>query len=378
MVAAIAGSLSAYRAWAAPAAPTVAGRTVADVVALATRPHADPRSGAFHLTTHLGLPDIGSTAPGGGSATSNIGLAAGQNRARVWSDGPTRSRIALLQPLAETDWVRNGASTWVWRSVGSRATKVAAPTVQSPGIIGALTAGTSVQPPDELASHVLALRDARTKLALLAPTRVAGRPAYQLDLTPGVKGSLVSHVVVAVDSGTGLPLRVAVYAQGVGGPVIDDAFTDISFGRPNPANFSFTPPKTAEALDVSTPALMQQAIDARRRRFEAEGFQGRGGGPGPNQLVGGGSSLDGAAGGTAGAGIGPVGVIGSGWTQVFSTTDVRAWQLRDLASKGTVVHGAFGDGQLVRTPLVSLLVLADGRVAVGAVTPAVLEKAMSR
>ncbi|MCU1350894.1 MAG: Outer rane lipoproteinsorting protein-like protein [Acidimicrobiales bacterium] len=367
VVASVAGILAAHRAATDPGPPTVPARPVAEVVTLATRPHHEPRSGSFHLTTHLGLPDLGSTAPGGGSATSSIGLAAGENRARVWSDGQRRSRIALLQPLAETDWVRDGTKTWVWRSVGERATKVAAPTVQAPGIVGALTAGSTVQTPDDLAGHVLALRDAATKLRLLSPTRVAGRAAHQLELTPGVRGSLVERVVVAVDAATGLPLRVSVFARGVGRPVIDDGFTAISFGWPDPSNLTFTPPKTAEALDVSTPALLLKAQAERARRFEREGFgrrgDRRGGFPGPP---------------IGGAPAAPIGVTGTGWTQVFSTTDVRFWQLQDLANRGTAVHGRFGTGHLVRTPLVSLLVLDDGRVAVGAVTPDVLEQAMRR
>jgi hypothetical protein len=36
------------------------------------------------------------------------------------------------------------------------------------------------------------------------------------------------------------------------------------------------------------------------------------------------------------------------------------------------VHGAWGSGRLLRTSLVSVLMLADGRVLIGAVQPSVL------
>ena len=44
----------------------------------------------------------------------------------------------------------------------------------------------------------------------------------------------------------------------------------------------------------------------------------------------------------------------------------------------TPVSGAFGTGQVLRTKLVSVLLLDDGRLFVGAVTPAVLEQAAAQ
>jgi hypothetical protein len=44
----------------------------------------------------------------------------------------------------------------------------------------------------------------------------------------------------------------------------------------------------------------------------------------------------------------------------------------------TPVSGAFGSGQLLRTALVSVLLLDDGRLLVGAVTPATLEQAAAK
>jgi hypothetical protein len=44
----------------------------------------------------------------------------------------------------------------------------------------------------------------------------------------------------------------------------------------------------------------------------------------------------------------------------------------------TPVQGAFDSGQVLRTKLVSLLLLDDGRLFVGSVTPAVLEQAAAK
>jgi hypothetical protein len=49
--------------------------------------------------------------------------------------------------------------------------------------------------------------------------------------------------------------------------------------------------------------------------------------------------------------------------------------LGTLLKATTPVSGPFGSGQLLSTPLVSVLMLSDGRTLVGAVQPSVLEQA---
>jgi hypothetical protein len=360
LVAALFACESAYRAWASTAPPQLPAKTTAEVLAAAAGPHRAPRSGSFVLTTHLGLPNLGSTVPGGGSASSTLGLASGTSRARVWTDGGQHRRLALLQPLQETDWVRDGAKTWVWRSVGERATLVASPSAPTAGVLGALTAGTAVEPPDELAARILAVRDRSTRTSSLGTTHVAGRAAYQVSVAPGTSGSLVERVVIAIDARTGLPLRVAVFVHTQTTPVIDGAYTDLSYSSPSPSSLAFRPPKTATVRDATTPEGMRQILRDRersaRRRF------------------GGDNNFDTMSGADAGL----VGVTGQGWTQVYSTTGISAWRLRGIWDSGKSVSGRFGSGRLIRTPLVTLLVLNDGRIAAGAVTPHVLEAAMSQ
>ncbi len=337
--------------------PRLPAKTAAQVLAAAGRPHSEPRSGSFVLSTHLGLPELGSTVPGGGSTSSAIGLASGVNRGRIWSDGRYRSRVALLQPLQETDWVRNGVKTWVWDSVGSRATLVESPPAVTGGVLGALTTGTAVDAPDELAARILAFDSRSARASLLEPTRVAGRPVYRVSVSPGEAGSLVDRVVIAVDAGSDLPLSVLVYARGHTASVIDDAFTTITYAQPSTSNLSFHPPRTATVADTTTVGGLRRIFErrrrGRRRRDPGEAFD-------------------------SGFGI-PSGlkVTGHAWTQVVSTSGFSPWRLRSITA-GKVVSGRFGTGQLVQTPLVTLLVLNDGRVAAGTVTPRVLETAMSQ
>src|SRR5262249_30546905 len=100
---------------AAPADPTLRQRTAAEVADWAAGPHAEPRSGLVELHTDLGLGDFGTTS--GESGGSLVGLAAGNNDARLWEDGANR-RIALLQRLGEGDWCRRGGVGVGWGSAG--------------------------------------------------------------------------------------------------------------------------------------------------------------------------------------------------------------------------------------------------------------------
>jgi hypothetical protein len=82
-------------------------------------------------------------------------------------------------------------------------------------------------------------------------------------------------------------------------------------------------------------------------------------------------------------------VIGKGWTAVIEVPNVRlptagpseegrrssmSQQLSALTRAMTPVSGAYGSGQVLRTKLVSVLLLDDGRMFVGAVAPEVLEQ----
>ena len=62
---------------------------------------------------------------------------------------------------------------------------------------------------------------------------MAGRPAYQLVLTPRDSRSLVKSVRVAIDSATKTPLRVQVWGARDGAkPALEVGFTDVRFQRP--------------------------------------------------------------------------------------------------------------------------------------------------
>jgi hypothetical protein len=340
----------------ARAEPALPERTAAEVADMAASPHPEPRSGFLELRTSLGLGEFGTAT--GESGGSLVGLASGNNDARLWQDGDRR-RIALLEELGETDWYRQGDVTYVWHSRRSRVTKVETPAESSTatGLITSLAGGGTIESPDGMAARFLALRDQKTRLVLHAPTHVADRPVYELGLIPEIDTSLITEVTIAVDAATGLPLKVSVNTRD-GTVAIESKFTSIKFARPAESNFAFRPPPEAKVTDGAKVSRerdfsgdWQKERDRERALEDVRSVTGV-----DDTLL-------------------RLATTGDGWEEVVAVTGLDLWRLDDLTRTAKTVTGAFGTGQVLETPVFSLLVLPNGRIVAGAVTPKGLEPA---
>jgi len=331
----------------AGASPALPQRSAAQLLVDVSKADGTPLSGTVVETARLGfpaLPDVG------GASITPMSLVSGSHTARVWYDGADKARVALVSDLAETDLVRNGRDVWLWTSGVNSAQHATLP---------ARKAETAPAPsaesltPQQAAEKALAAIDPSTKVTVDGTASVAGRDAYELVLQPRDTRSLVGDVRLAIDSETGVPLRVQVNAAGsTGRPAFETAFTSVSFAKPSASVFRFSPPPGAHVSELgsSGPSGLSDKAD-------------RAGTPGSGPRV-----------------------IGSGWTAVLETTGVSLPSggggqhdgespLGALTKAMTPVSGAYGHGQLLRTKLLSVLLLDDGRLLVGAVPPAVLEQA---
>ena len=69
--------------------------------------------------------------------------------------------------------------------------------------------------------------------------------------------------------------------------------------------------------------------------------------------------------------------VGTGWDEVVVATGVYGWGIHELFGSAKDVSGPFGHGFLAHTPAVTVLVLDDGRIAAGVVTPSRLKAALA-
>ena len=203
-----------------------AEQLVADIAAA----KAPQLSGALQWTVNLGFSGLsaleqetgqGSGDGGGGGASFDpLTLLSDNYQVNVWLDGSTAEHLALVDgPAQEVDLVRNGEQGWLWDSSTQTVTHFTWDGGQAQTPASSQQPPTWIPPtPDKLAAGLLRGLSKTTSVATGAPVYVAGEPAYQLIVAPkAAPGSTVDHIEIDVGASgalLGVPLQVAVYAQG--------------------------------------------------------------------------------------------------------------------------------------------------------------------
>ena len=224
-------------------------KTPAQVLALAAGEKVVVLSGTVSQTSSLGLPELPTTGADA-SAGSALELLTGSHTARVFVDGSTKQRVQVLDRMAERDLVRNGSEMWLYDSKKKTAVH---------SILGERSARSSenegkVFTPDQLAATLLESVDPSTTVSLGSDLRVAGRTAYNLVLTPKASETLVGSVSIAVDSESGLPLSVELFARSQQVPAFSVGFSKLDLGTPDASLFVFTPPAGAKVTEKAPKA----------------------------------------------------------------------------------------------------------------------------
>jgi outer membrane lipoprotein-sorting protein len=340
----------------AAAPPQLPGIPAQQLVAQVIQAKVPALSGTLTWTANLGLSDLASleaelgqggngSGGDGGGGFSPLSLLSGSYQIDVWLGGPTSEHLALSESAAqEVDLVRNGNQVWLWDSATASVTHIVAPAAPA----GTEPTTTSVPPltPQELATRFLNHLSPTTSVTVGTPLYVAGQPAYQLLVSPkAASGSTVNHIEIDVGaSGSlqGVPLQVAIYANGQASAALELGFTgQVTLGPPPASELTFTPP----------PGATVTTHDLKAAQHGDHSF----------------GNLD----------LSP---IGSGWSTVLSGNDPK---FSSTASSGvldaatTVVEVGGQQARLFSTDLFNALVLPDGHFYAGFVTPAVLEATAS-
>jgi outer membrane lipoprotein-sorting protein len=284
-------------------------------------------SGTVEQRSNLGLPDLSSlgSSYGGGSDTSAaLELLTGANSARVFVGGADTARIQVTDTLAERDVIRNGSELWTYDSKSNAVQHVTAPSGSAPD------AGIT-QTPAELATQLIDAIEPSTTVTVTETARVAGRAVYQLVLTPADDATLVGSVILSVDSETGLPLDVRVFATGQDDAAFAVGFSSIDFGAQDMGLFTFTPPAGA--------TVEEHRVDGNSDKTPDTGEFAK-----PE-------------------------VTGTGWSSVVELPAGTASDLGDSTAAGPLdqVLVPVSGGRALETSLVSVLLTDDGRVLAGAV-----------
>lgn len=351
----------------ASAEPPLPKKTAQQLLTAVAGAHVPGLSGTVTETANLGLPSLPTSGQGPTASSDFSDLISGTHTLNVWSSGSDKSRVALLGTYGESDLVRNGNQTWLWSSKDKQAThttfKGRIPSAQTP----------AAQTPQQLAEQALKAIDPSTSVSVSRNVTVAGRPAYELVLTPKDDRSLVNTVTIAVDSKTSVPLQVAVTADGQTKPALSAGFTKVNFSVPSASTFTFNPPAGAKVTQktVTAPSKGDRA-DAKKRADKAAADTKTVGKGWTSVVI---TKADQDVFGAAGSGkSGPAGRVDDGHGTGNGTGQDYGQLLQSLPK----VSGSWGSGRLLSGTLFSAVITDDGRIAVGAVRPELLYSALQK
>ncbi|MEV0680026.1 hypothetical protein AB0I60_26230 [Actinosynnema sp. NPDC050436] len=341
----------------APVLPDVSAESLVESV-LTAKPSAF--GGSVEVRNDLGVPALAGLPQ----------LSDGESRLRMWTDGEGRVRVQLPTADSERTFVDDGSTGWLWNSADQTVAKFAHGSAGEPKIdLDPEGAGQLPPDPVSLSREVVVKIKEYSDVTVDGTARVAGRPTYELVLTPKpTERTVLREVRVAIDSELRVPLRLAVLTNGTNTPAVQVGFADLEVGPQDAALFAFTPPAGAKVTEPEVGEPTEQ------ERELAEGLL---------------------------AEAAPE-VRGEGWDVVL-TAKVPAGALTALAGQeqpadrpgrgdrggevdvqgllkqlGKQVSGPWGSGTLITTRVGGVLLADDGRVALGPVPEQVLTEAIAQ
>jgi hypothetical protein len=247
----------------------------------AAKPPARPLAVALHQAVTAG-PVAGVSArisftnhllPSGSLGGTSMPLLSGAS-GRLWVGGG-RARLELQADRGDTEIAWNGRTVTVYDVASGTAYGLP---LHAGRHAGHDAGGAHPVPTVAMIRHALARVSRFVALTGAIPSNVGGQPAYAVRVSPRHDGGLLGAVELAWDANHGVPLKVAVYAQGSSSPVLALGVTDISYGKvaasdlavhlaPGTRIVRVTPPSKPAKTSAHRPAVTGAAAVARALPF---------------------------------------------------------------------------------------------------------------
>lgn len=119
---------------------------------------------------------------------------------------------------------------------------------------------------------VLSKLGAHATISAAQPTDVGGHAAYNVAVSPKHDGGLLASAQLAWDAANGVPLRVAIYAQGSSSPVLALTVTQISYGSVPASDVEVAPPAGAKVVDLGSAARHASSQGKGKERSSVSGL----------------------------------------------------------------------------------------------------------
>ncbi|HEY2371701.1 MAG TPA: hypothetical protein VGH82_04060 [Gaiellaceae bacterium] len=175
---------------------------------------------------------------------------------RLWVTNDGRGRLELQSNAGDAQIVWNDQQVTVYDASSNTVYKFTLPAKTSTPDTGSYT------PPalSEITTFLTQLSQQAT-VSDAQPDNVGTQPAYTVTVSPKHDGGLLGEAQLAFDAANGIPLRVAIYAQGGSSPALALDATKISFGSVDPADVDISPPAGAKVVDLSSALASHSGTD---------------------------------------------------------------------------------------------------------------------
>jgi outer membrane lipoprotein-sorting protein len=183
----------------------------------------------------------------GGAGSALMSGASG----RLWATSDGRGRIELQSDAGDAQIVWNQSTISVYDASANTVYRVTLPAKQA-GSSSSNENGAS--PPLSEIDTLLQNLGAHATISAAQPTDIAGRPAYTASLSPKHDGGLLASAKLAWDAERGVPLRIAIFAQGTNSPVLELTVTQISYGSVPASDVEVQPPAGTKVVDLGSPS----------------------------------------------------------------------------------------------------------------------------
>ena len=182
-----------------------------------------------------------------GAITGQVGSALMSGASgRLWATNDGRGRLELQSDAGDVQVVWNDTRVTVFDASSNTVyrAKLPAHSTKSSEHTGVPSVAKISNFLTKIGEHV-ALSGAR-------PSDVAHQAAYTVRVSPKHDGGLLGAAELAWDASRGVPLRLAIYAQGASSPVLELTATDISYGSVPSSDVDVSPPAGAKSIDLGS------------------------------------------------------------------------------------------------------------------------------
>ena len=201
-----------------------------------------------------------------GAITGQVGSALMSGASgRLWATNDGRGRLELQSDAGDVQVVWNQTDVTVFDASSNTVYHASLPAHATS------SADSGGVPSVAKISDFLAKLGEHVSLSGAEPSNVAGQEAYSVRVSPKHDGGLLGAAELAFDASRGVPLRLAISAQGASTPVLGLTATDISYGAVPARDVDVTPPAGVKSVELGS--LTRNGKEARAGRVRVTGLK---------------------------------------------------------------------------------------------------------